>query len=79
MIGGVKKKYLKISIVLQKRENNRLTDEIKCLNREKEHLQSQVAKMLKKEDKMKHDHENNIVKLKEAESDVSLMNAQIGT
>ena len=49
------------------------------MNREKEHLQSQVAKMLKKEDKMKHDHENNIVKLKEAESDVSLMNAQIGT
>ena len=54
-----------------------MTDEVKGLTREKDHYQGQVAKLLKKEDKMKHDLENNSVKLKEVENEANLLHAQV--
>ena len=53
--------------MFQKRENNRLHDEVKTITREKDHIQSSNAKMLKKEEKVKHDLEANTLRMKEAE------------
>ena len=50
---------------------------MKTITREKEQLQSQVAKMTKKEDKIKHELESNNLKLKETENEANLLNAQV--
>lgn len=57
----------------QKRENNRLCDEVKVISREKEAVQSTVAKMLKKEEKIKHEHEANSLRMKEAENEAMML------
>ena len=51
----------------QKRENNRLHDEVKSISRDKDHIQSTIAKMHKKEEKVKHELESNTLRMKEAE------------
>jgi hypothetical protein len=53
----------------QKRENNRLHDEVKSISRDKDHIQSTIAKMHKKEEKVKHELESNTLRMKEAEGE----------
>ena len=52
-----------------KRENNRLHDEVKSISRDKDHIQSTIAKMHKKEEKVKHELESNTLRMKEAEGE----------
>ena len=58
---------------LQKRENNRLGDEVKTITKSKEKVQSQIAKMLKKEEKVKHELESNLLKMKDAENEAQTL------
>ena len=60
-------KYLYFFFDFQKRENNRLHDEVKSISRDKDHIQSTIAKMHKKEEKVKHELESNTLRMKEAE------------
>ena len=57
----------------QKRENNRLGDEIKKITRDKDQIQSQIAKMQKKEEKVKHELESNTLRMKEAEGEAQML------
>ena len=62
---------------MQKRENNRLGDEIRTITRDKEKVQSQVAKMLKKDEKIKHELESNTLKMKEAENEAQMLKGKL--
>ena len=56
-----------------KRENNRLADEVKSITKEKEQFQSQIAKTLKKEEKVKHELEANALRMREAENETVML------
>ena len=45
-------------------------DEVKSISRDKDHIQSTIAKMHKKEEKVKHELESNTLRMKEAEGEL---------
>lgn len=56
----------------QKKDNNKLVDEIRGITREKDHLHAQLARMMKKEEKMKHEFEANSLRTREAENEAAM-------
>ena len=46
---------------------------MKSITRDKDHIQSQMAKMHKKEEKVKHELEANTLRMKEAESEAQML------
>lgn len=58
---------------LQKRENNRLSDEVSRMSKDRDSIQTNVAKMMKKEEKFKHELEANSMRVREAENEANML------
>lgn len=61
------------NVEFQKRENNRLSDEVKKLIKDKEGVQTQLALKLKYEEKVKAEIESNSLKMREAINETSML------